>query len=318
MINLEKRLRREMEVTKVNMVPLDLQGQASELIRDEQIEGCMSIRSNLSMSDLHSRQQLHENPFSPSEKMFSRNLEVHLTGKTTNGKRLKSLKRRIIALMHKHSPKQRSFDHQTENAFDANLQSLRGTVSMSTINPQRMSKEERIRKHRSMPIGTTFSLYQEEKQRLIQQTARQASNRSSSSPPSPTIQKSSGPSNNRKRNSAVSLLASISLRSLFKLDSPHSHQQRNLKDIAIEIMDSTEELSDTISPSKEESVRRQESFIAFRYPKMAPLDYVEQASISYNLTARAHELQMSGNIVQRCEGANSNPYQNMAALTIIF
>jgi hypothetical protein len=307
-----------MEVTKVNMVPLDLQGHTSELIRDEQIEGCMSIRSNLSMSDLPSRQQLHENPLSPSENTFSRTLEVHLPGKTTNGKRLKSLKRRMIALMHKHSPKQRSFNHRAENAFDANLQSLRGTVSMSTINPQRLSKEERIRKHRSMPIGTTFSLYQEEKQRLIQQTARQASNRSSSSPPSPTIQKSSGPSNNRKRNSAVSLLASISLRSLFKLDSSQSHQQRNSKDTAIEIMDSTEELSDTISPSKEESVRRQENFIAFRYPKMAPLDYVEQASISYNLTARAHEIQMSGNIVQRCESANSNPYQNMAALTIIF
>lgn len=319
MVNMEYRLRREMEVKKVNMIPLDLQGHASEVIRDEQIEGCWSIGSNFSMSDLHHRQD-HDNFISPSENTFPLAVHGHASSGTTSGKRHKSLQKRLVALMHRHSRKQKTSHHPSKDQaiFDPNQQSLRGTVSMSTINPQRLSREERIRKHRSMPAATTFSLYQEEKQRLIQQNVILACNRPSSSPPSPTTQKSMSSSSNRKRDSVVSLLASISLRSLFKMDSSHGSQQRNAKCAGGETLDSTDELSDTIRVSREEPMRRQESFVAYRYPKMAPLDYVEQASISYNLTARAHEIQMMENAMKRCESDNSSPCQNLAALTISF
>jgi hypothetical protein len=319
MVKLEDRLRRDIESTKVKLVPLDLQGQESEVIRDDHIEGCLSVGSNISVLDLH--RPYHEHLLSPSENVFPRTLEDHTVKELLQdaGKHRKSLKRKLISLLRKSSHKSRVAGHSfNEPSFvDANHQSLRETVSMSTLNHQRLSMEDRLRKHRSMPIGTTFALYQEEKLRLIQQNARLSSSPVSSSPPSPT-QKSMGSHSNRKRDSSVSLLASISLRSLFKMESNQSHQKRNSKSVGVEILDDTEELSDTVRQSNDTSSRRQESFLAFRYPKMAPLDYLEQANIRYDLTSRAQEIQMLENSVKRCESVKPSSFQDLAAFTVSF
>ncbi|KAG2179513.1 hypothetical protein INT44_006359 [Umbelopsis vinacea] len=318
MVKLEDRLRRDIESKKIKLVPLDLQGQESEVIRDDLIEGRLSVGSNISVLDLHRPCQEHF--LSPSESAFPRTLvEDHPVKELPQnaGKKGKSLKRKLISLLRKSSRKSRVAGHSSNepSLVDANHQSLRETVSMSTLNHQRLSVEERLRKHRSMPIGTTFALYQEEKLRLIQQNARISSTPVSSSPPSPT-QKSTGSHSNRKRDSNVSLLASISLRSLFKTESNHGHQNRFSKSVGVEVLDYTEELSDTVQQSTDAG--RQDSFLAFRYPKMAPLDYLEQAYIKYDLTSRAQEIQVLENSVKRYESAKPSSFQNLAAFAVSF
>ncbi|KAI8576158.1 hypothetical protein K450DRAFT_258301 [Umbelopsis ramanniana AG] len=319
MVKLEDRLRRDIESKKIKLVPLDLQGQESEVIRDDHIEGCLSVGSNISALDLH--RPCHEQFLSPSESAFPRTLVDQPVKELPQdaGKKRKSLKRKLISLLRKSPRKSRVAGHSSnEPSFEeANHQSLRETVSMSTLNHQRLSIEERLRKHRSMPIGTTFALYQEEKLRLIQQNARLSSTPVSSSPPSPT-QKSTGSHSNRKRDSNVSLLASISLRSLFKMENNQSHQKRFSKSVGVEILDYTEELSDTVHQSNDASLGRQDSFLAFRYPKMAPLDYLEQANIKYDLTSRAQEIQMLENSVKRFESVKPSSFQNLAALAVSF
>ncbi|KAH8556889.1 hypothetical protein BGW37DRAFT_474656 [Umbelopsis sp. PMI_123] len=318
MVKLEDRLRREIESKKISMVPLDLQGQAFELIRDDQIEGCLSVGSNVSVNDLHSR-AYQENPLSLSENTYFRTLEDQPAKELqpTGEKKRKSLKRRLISLLHKGSHKSKSAEHHSkeQSSLDANPQSLRETVSMSTLNHQRLSMEECLRKHRSMPIGTTFTLYQEEKLKLIQQTAKLSSTPISSSPSSPT-QKSVGSNSHHNRDSGVSLLASLSLRSLFKMENNQSHQQRNSKDTAVETLESAEELSDTLRVLKDIGLKRQDSFIAFRYPKMAPIDHLEQANIKYNLTTRAHEIQMLENSPMLCARTNPSSFQNLSAFGV--
>lgn len=320
MVKLEDRLRRDIESKKVKLVPLDLQGQDYEVIRDDHIEGCLSVGSNISALDLH--RPFHENLLSPSESAPPQALDDHHPVKDTPkdaGKKRKSLKRKLISLLRRSTSKSKAARQSLhESSFvGANNQSLRETVSMSTLNHQRLSMEDRLRKHQSMPIGTTFALYQEEKLRLIQQNARLSSTPVSSSPPSPT-QNSVGSHSNRKRDSSASLLASVSLRSFFKMESNQSHQKRHSKSVGVEVLDYPEEHSDTVRHSNDTGLRRQESFLAFRYPKMAPLDYLEKANFKYNLTSRAQEIQMLEHSVKRCESLKPNSFQNLAAFAVSF
>jgi hypothetical protein len=313
MIKLEHKLRKEIEMKKGNMVPLDLHGQASELIRDDSAEACLSIGSNISVGDFYSRQATPTSNgiAASSEATVARSLERQVLSVVApvRNKRLPSIKKKMIALFRKRSQKQRKASLSVAVEEIPTLpksQPLRGTVSMSVIKPPRLSTEEMLRKHQSMPIGTTFTLYQEEKQRLIMENARMISSRLSSSPATPS--QAASTTNNRKRDSNLSFLAAISLRSLFKIE---PHQRHTSKYAGADTPDATDELFDIL---RVDPLKRSDDFLAFRYPKMASVDYVEQ--VNNTLAAHTHTLQAMQPSVLYCVPNSPFQYQDLAALAV--
>ncbi|KAG2180079.1 hypothetical protein INT43_003866 [Umbelopsis isabellina] len=315
MIKLEHKMRKEIEMKKVNLVPLDLQGQLTELIREASAERCLSVGSNISVGEYYSRQATPTSQAmaGSSEETIGRSVEEQVTSVVapTRSKRLPSIKRKMMALFRKRSQKQKksNVSYPVEDIPSLSKpQPLRGTVSMSVIKTPTLTEDEMLRKHQSMPIGTTFTLYQEEKHRLIMENAKIISSRPSSSPPTPSQAVSA--TTNRKRDSNLSLLASISLRSLFRIE---PHPRHISKHAGASNSDATEELSDIL---RAESPKRSDDFVAFRYPKMASLDDVEK--VNNTIAANAHTQQATQPSMFHCVSSTPIHYQDLAALAVSY
>lgn len=308
-------MRKEIEMKKVNMVPLDLQGQISELIREASAERCLSIGSNISVGDYYSRQATPTSQavVGSSEATVARSMEEQVASVVapTRNKRLPAIKRKLMALFRKRSQKQKknTLSYPVEDiSLLSKPQPLRGTVSMSVIKTPTLSKDEMLRKHQSMPVGTTFTLYQEEKHRLILENAKINFSRPSSSPPTPSQAVTTA--NYRKRDSNLSLLASISLRSLFKIE---PHPRHMSKPAGTSNSEATDELSDIL---RADSPKQSDDFVAFRYPKMASIDYVEQ--VNNTIAANTHTQQAMQPTIFHCVSNTPIPYQDLAALAVSY